>query len=124
MKNVGQTIKKIRELKEMTREHVSDKLGIGVSGLAKIERGESEITISKLYTISEILGVGIHELLEFDVNKVFNISNNNIVQGTGAEEVTLNNHLSPHTEKYIVILEKENERLKMELESFKPKRSK
>lgn len=118
-KKIGSTIKKIRELKDITREALASKLGITVSALAKVERGESEITISRLYQIAQMLKVGVNELLEFDVAKVFNISNNQIVQGAGADEVNLTNHISPHTEKYIAKLEQENEKLKNEIASIK-----
>jgi transcriptional regulator with XRE-family HTH domain len=112
MKEVAATIKRLRELKGITRESMASELELSLSGYSKIERGETEISISKLYKISEILEVDVPKILNFDVSKVFNISNNNLVQGAGADEPHFHNQISQHTEKYIQMLESEVARLK------------
>ena len=117
MKEVAANIKRLRELKGITREAMAAELDLSLSGYSKIERGESEISVSKLFKISEILEVEVPKILNFDVSKVFNISNNNLVQGAGADEPHFHNQVSPHTEKYIALLEAENARLKALLKS-------
>ena len=119
IKELALTIKKLRELKEITREVMADKLDLSLSGYAKIERGESEISVTKLFKIAEVLGVGINELLHFDVSKVFNITHNQMVQGAGAENVHLHNHLSEHLDNYIKLLVLENKELKATIEALK-----
>jgi transcriptional regulator with XRE-family HTH domain len=64
-------IKKIRELKNFTRDFVADKLEMSTSGYGKIERGEVDLTISKLVKIAEVLNVDINFILKFDVRKFF-----------------------------------------------------
>jgi transcriptional regulator with XRE-family HTH domain len=117
MKNdvLYQNIKKFRELKPMTREAMAADLGMSVSGYSKLERGEVDLTISKIRKITEILGVSIEQLLNFDVSQIFNVSNNNQVQGLGAHADTMNFFGDDYKEKYIKMLEVEIDFLRNEL---------
>lgn len=56
IKIISANIKKYRELKGLTREVVASELEMSVSGYSKIERGEIDLTITKLQKISEVLG--------------------------------------------------------------------
>lgn len=64
---IFKNIKKIRVLKNLSREFVSEKLNMSSSGYGKIERGEIDLTISKLYKISDVLQVSVHDLLFSDL---------------------------------------------------------
>jgi transcriptional regulator with XRE-family HTH domain len=44
---------------------------MSTSGYGKIERGEIDLTLSKLYKISAIFGVSITDLLYFNVSDIF-----------------------------------------------------
>ncbi len=111
--DVSATIRRLRELKEITRESMAAELNLSLSGYSKMERGETDLTLSKLYRIAEILDVDVAKILNFDPSTVFNISNNEMVQAVAAEQV---NHYhgqpSNYTDKYVALLEKEVERLK------------
>lgn len=48
IKIISANIKKYRELKGLTREVVASELDMSVSGYSKIERGEIDLTITKL----------------------------------------------------------------------------
>ena len=63
-------IRKIRELKNLTREYVADEVEMSMSGYGKIERGEVDLTISKLVKIAKVLNVDIDFIFKFDV-KIF-----------------------------------------------------
>lgn len=115
MINIGDNIKKFRELKNITREQMASDLNMSLSGYSKIERGDTDLTISKIERIAEVLGIDIAQLLSFDASQIFNISNNNTVQGIGAKADHMYFHGDEYREKYIKILEEENERLKMML---------
>ena len=65
---IYKNIKKIRELKNLTREHVADELNMSTSGYGKIERGEVDLTISKLNKIAKVLDVTIEFIFRFDVS--------------------------------------------------------
>lgn len=64
-------IRRIRELKNLTREFVAAELNMSPSGYGKIERGEVDITISRLYQISDVLDVPLSSVLHLDISKLF-----------------------------------------------------
>lgn len=115
IKEISSNIKKFRELKSLTREHLASELDMSVSGYSKIERGEIDLTVSKLQKIADILDVSVSEILNFDATNIFNISNNKEVQNIGNEinnTSNSNNNVDDYTKKYILMLESEIERLK------------
>lgn len=112
MKNIYDNIKKFRELRNITRESMAADLGMSLSGYSKLERGEVDITSSKIYKISAILNVSPEQLLNFDASQIFNVSNNEQVQGLGAHADTMNFYGDDYKERYIKMLEAEVERLK------------
>lgn len=71
---VYKNIKKIRELKNLTREFVADELNMSTSGYGKIERGEVDLTVSKLVKISKVLNVSVEFIFKFDIKIFFNDS--------------------------------------------------
>ncbi|REH01878.1 helix-turn-helix domain-containing protein [Flavobacterium aquicola] len=70
--SVYQNIKKIRELKNLTREFVAAELKMSASGYGKIERGDVDLTVSKLIEISKVLQVSTEFIFKFDVSIFFN----------------------------------------------------
>lgn len=111
MEKVGENIKKFRELKGLTREHMAGELGMSLSGYSKIERDEVDLTLSKVERIAQVLEVNIGQILDFDASQIFNISHNQLVQGFGSK-VENHNHNDEYREKYVKMLESENIRLK------------
>ncbi|MFO0494120.1 MAG: helix-turn-helix domain-containing protein [Flavobacteriia bacterium] len=111
MKEAIENIKKFRELKNITREELADKLEMSLSGYSKLERGEVEITLTKLYRIADILEVSVSQILDFDASQIFNVSNNQVVNGVEVKE-QINNYQDEYKDKYIKMLEAEVERLK------------
>ena len=69
---VYENIKKIRELKNLTREYMADELKMSTSGYGKIERGEVDLTVSKLKKIAIALGVSVEFIFKFDLGIFFN----------------------------------------------------
>lgn len=110
MRETVENIKKFRELKNMTRDEIADKLEMSVSGYSKLERGEVDLTLSKLYRIAEILEVSVSQILNFDASQIFNINNNHVVNGIEVAK-QINNYKDEYKDKYIKILEAEVERL-------------
>jgi transcriptional regulator with XRE-family HTH domain len=70
--NVYINIRKIRELKNLTREYVAEELKMSMSGYGKIERGDVDLTVSKLIEISKVLDVSVEFIFKFDVSVFFN----------------------------------------------------
>lgn len=112
MKNIGDNIKKFRELKNITRETMAGELDMSLSGYSKVERGEIDLTLSRVQKISQVLGVDISQILNFDATQVFNVNNNKLVQGLGAKAENMHFHGDDYKEKYIKMLEAEIDRIK------------
>ena len=107
-------IKKFRELKNMTREQIADELELSASGYSKIERGEIELSVTRLIQIANVLEIDVAKIMNFDVTTIFNISNNSGMNG----QVTVDNYTNSkdeYLEKYVKLLEQENQNLKVKL---------
>ena len=98
-------IKQLRELKNLTQEHVATQLGLTTRAFSKIEAGETQLTINRLNEISAILGVDPMELLGFDDKQVFN----NCKQDgyIGIYHINIPEKLIEQYEKTIKVLEDE-----------------
>ena len=68
---IYKNIKKIRELKNLTRDYVAGELGMSTSGYGKIERGEVDVTVTKIIRIASILDVSVSFIFNFDVTQIF-----------------------------------------------------
>jgi transcriptional regulator with XRE-family HTH domain len=115
MNNIGDNIKKFRELKNITREQIAADLKMSLSNYSKIERGEIDLTISRIQEIASILGVDMSQVLNFDASQIFNVTNNKLVQGLGAKAENMHFHGDDYKDKYIKMLEEENAQLKKSL---------
>jgi len=111
MEQLYLNIKRFRELKNVTREQMAAKVGLSVSGYSKIERGEIDLTISRIQLISKVLHVDLDKLLNFDAAQIFNISNNSTVQSVAKAEIIHFNN-DEVKDRYVKLLETEIERLK------------
>jgi transcriptional regulator with XRE-family HTH domain len=74
--HIGQKIKKLRELKNLTQTHMAHELGVTQSAYSKMELGESEVSYGRLEKISSVLGMKPEDVIAFNDQMVFNISNN------------------------------------------------
>src|SRR5690554_4518953 len=67
--NIGQNIKQLRELKNVTQSYVSDRLNMSIGGYSKIESGQTDVSFSKIQQIAEILETDLATILNFDSKK-------------------------------------------------------
>lgn len=63
--NVRDKIRFIRQLKGWSQEEVAEKLEMSINGYANIERGETDVQISRLEQIAKIFGIDLTELMSF-----------------------------------------------------------
>jgi transcriptional regulator with XRE-family HTH domain len=105
-------IKRFREIKDLTREQMASDLNLSLSGYAKLERGEIEITVNRLFEIADILEVDVSQILNFDAKYIFNISNSQGVQGFDKGGNYHFHTQDIYREKYIAKLEEEIQNLK------------
>jgi hypothetical protein len=78
---LGQKIKKLRELKNFTQSHIASELGITQSAYSKMELGETEVSYSKLSKIAEVLGMAPEEIMTFNEQMIFNVMHNQTGNG-------------------------------------------
>jgi len=68
---VHEKIRYIRESKDWTREQMAEKLNLSVNGYANIERGETDVQLSRLEQIAEVFGIELLELFTLGERNVF-----------------------------------------------------
>lgn len=85
---IGSKIRKLRELKNYTQEYMADRIGVGQSSYARFEKDDSDITISKLQQIADILEISIHDILDF--NKSFFLNNTSTNSNFNSPNSTVN----------------------------------
>ncbi len=125
MKLLRENIRKIRELRNYTQEYMADQLGLSVSGYGKIERSDSDINLSRITQIAEILNVSRTALLEFnsdDMLKSLDEDNSNKTTKQIPLSVQSPNNLT-HDDFSTLLdiirsLREENAKLKAELEKL------
>ncbi len=71
---IGNKIKKIRELKNLNQKYLADELSLSQSAYSKIEIGESEITYSRLEKIASVFDMKPEDIILFSENMLFNTS--------------------------------------------------
>jgi transcriptional regulator with XRE-family HTH domain len=71
---VGQNIKAIRELKNLTQVYMAKKLKMSVPNYSNIEANKIELTLSRLEEIAAALGVDYRQILSLNPAQVFNNS--------------------------------------------------
>ena len=62
-KKVGERIRIARVTKGLSQQNIADELGLTVASYSNIERGVTDITITRLFEIATILNVKIEHLL-------------------------------------------------------------
>jgi transcriptional regulator with XRE-family HTH domain len=96
--SLGEKIKKLRELKNYTQQYMANQLEISQSGYGKIERNETDISITKLEKIAGILQTDIVSILIFEDKHIFSASS---VQKIVSKESSCNESCSELVDKVI-----------------------
>lgn len=95
---LGLRVKKIRELKNLTQEHMAHELGMSNSGYSRIERGDVDINMEKLERIAEVLGVTLDDIKNFDSESIF--QNFGTARDQSFSRNTINTHVEHIEELY------------------------
>lgn len=66
LKNLGISLKHLREQKGYTQEELAEKVGIHPTYVGKLEAGKNNTNVIKLFKISRALGVKLTDIFEFD----------------------------------------------------------
>jgi transcriptional regulator with XRE-family HTH domain len=115
MDKIYRTIKRLREEKNISREQMANLLNISLSGYAKIERGEVEISLTRFNKFSKILGYTPVEIIEMDNH--YNASNSVLTPYQLSENRDIQKMEFPNKNDYIYLLEQRIYELKKRLEN-------
>jgi len=74
---INEKIRFMRQLKELSQEEMAEKLQLSLNGYANIERGETDVQMSRLEQIAKIFEVDLMELLNFGEKTVACLIGNN-----------------------------------------------
>ena len=108
-------IRAFRTIKNLSQENVAQMIGISSTAYAKLERGETEMTYTRLEQVSKALGVKLSDLVNFGENGFFymNNSSSNSVNSSSPHALTVNNASKEATELVIEV-----QKLRAEKEGF------
>ena len=67
IKAIGNLIRSLRIEKGLSQEQLANEADIPLSQIGRIERGETNPTVSTLFVISEALGVELKRIVDFKV---------------------------------------------------------
>ena len=76
LKQIGNKIRTLRELKKLTQENIAYELDITQKTYSNIENGISDVSISILYKISIVLGFTIKDILDLDEDSFITLNLN------------------------------------------------
>lgn len=83
-KKAGQQLQLLRLEKNLTQEQMSEKLHLSTSAYCKIEYGETDLTLTRLNKIAEILDIPALELF----SRIDKSANNDNLKGNNSSSIT------------------------------------
>jgi transcriptional regulator with XRE-family HTH domain len=108
--SVHEKIRLIRETKGLSQEKLAEKLDMSPSAYGDIERGSSDIKLSRLEKIAESLEIKLSELFEFNEKGSLNIINS--MHSNNETKIHISSSAS-ELEKQLAINELQTEKLAM-----------
>lgn len=75
--SVHEKIRFIRQAKNLSQDEMAEKLGICLNAYGNIERGDTDIRLSRLEQIAQLFEMPLSQLLGFDEKNVFNVTGTN-----------------------------------------------
>jgi transcriptional regulator with XRE-family HTH domain len=91
MIEIGNNIRRIREIKNYTQEAMADKIGLSVTAYGDIERGKTDVNFTRLSQIAEALEVKPEEIVTFGSVTYNNTINDG--KNTVHNQNTVNNNI-------------------------------
>jgi|WetSurMetagenome_2_1015567.scaffolds.fasta_scaffold60672_2 transcriptional regulator with XRE-family HTH domain len=69
---IGLKVRQLRTIKGWSRQQAADKLEMSVAGYGSVERGETDMCITRLAQIAEVFEINLIALLGLDEKTIFN----------------------------------------------------
>jgi len=74
---VGTKIKQLCSIKGWSRQQMADKLEMSLTGYGEIERGKTDISVTRLAQIADTFEISLPDLLNWNENQIFNFTQSN-----------------------------------------------
>jgi len=120
--SVNEKIRLIRETKGLTQEQVAEKLKMSSSAYGNIERGDSDIKLSRLEKIAESLDIKLSELFELNekgslsiINSLHSNNETKIHIGSSAVELEKQLLINELKDKELALQQREIENQKKQI---------
>jgi transcriptional regulator with XRE-family HTH domain len=115
---IGEKIRRLRELKGLKQENIAHALGMSVSAYGNLERGDTQLTFEKLEQIAGVLEIPVENIVTLPDE----LSMNNFGTNSGVQfSANIANVAAPEIEGYKVAIEQykaENEYLKSQVDKL------
>jgi transcriptional regulator with XRE-family HTH domain len=119
LKSIGNKLRVLRTEKGLTQESLAAEIGMSASAFAKIERGESDLSISKIEKIAKQFDLTLIELLTLSTSNYINFKNHQGIIGQNITNTYVNSDATKETIQQLVSevagLKEEIERLKKDI---------
>jgi transcriptional regulator with XRE-family HTH domain len=86
---------------------------MSVIGYGNIERGDTDVTLSKLQEIVKVLGIELHELFNSQGKVIINLGENSINVGDNNQNTQTQKELEHELEKSRLIVEQQRKELSL-----------
>ena len=107
-------IRAFRTIKNLSQENMAQMIGISSTAYAKLERGETEMSYTRLEQVAQVLEIRVSDLINFGENGFFYMNNSsNSGNASSPHGLTVNNASKEATELLI-----ELQKLRAEKEGF------
>ncbi|MDK4530871.1 helix-turn-helix domain-containing protein [Kingella kingae] len=73
----NEKIRTMRELNKWSQEEMAEKLEMSASGYARIERGETQLNLTRLQQIADIFKIDLWELIQSNQGMILQINHEN-----------------------------------------------
>ena len=115
MEEILKKIKDIRNIKGFSYENMATDLKMSASAYRKIENGETNLTVERLFQIAEILQTPVNKFLGEKVSPVYYQNNNETAIGNQNFDNYYHQENRETTQKLISTMEREIEHLREEV---------
>lgn len=89
LKTFGKKIRLLRQSNSLSQENIANDLGISITAYSKIERGVTNVSITRLFQLAEYFGITAPELLDWQNKPVQRKKTETESNPTSAETKTL-----------------------------------
>ncbi len=111
---INEKIKELREAHNWSQEDIAKKINIAPSSYAKIERGETRMTLERLEQFADIFDIEISQLIQTDHNPCFQFNENSNGYIYNNSHITKSDQQAKIEQLQLIIKHKEELNIKLQ----------